>query len=106
MAVSMFLGAFFMAIIQHNKEKSDNDNRIERIRLALSHLNLDYIHPLDIRTNTVEMLLWKGHSQGIPQEVFDRLILNGFMTESDTAYNWTPISEEIYEEFTKKFPLI
>ena len=62
MVISMFLGAFFMAIIQHNKEKSDNERRIAKIHAALSRLN----YPEDARIAVIEMFLWKGHVKGIP----------------------------------------
>lgn len=59
---------------------------------------------IDERIAILEMLLWKYHTKGIPKDVADRLIENGFMEEtSKGTFRWTELSNEIGREFNTKF---
>jgi hypothetical protein len=65
---------------------------------------LNFERPIDERIAILEMLLWKYHTQGIPNDVCERLIKNGFMEDSGKGtLRWTELSNEIGQEFNSKF---
>ena len=69
----------------------------------VSHM-LNFERPIDERIAILEMLLWKYHTQNIPNDVFDRLVENGFMKKTtEGLFRWTELSNEIGREFNLKF---
>lgn len=65
---------------------------------------LNFERPIDERIAILEMLLWKYHVENIPNDVFDRLVKNGFMEKtSNGTFRWTELSNEIGQEFNSKF---
>ena len=52
------------------------------------------------------MLLWKNHIEGIPNDVYKRLIENGFLIKETYIYKgyiWSDLSNEINQKFNKEF---
>ena len=65
---------------------------------------LNFERLIDERIAILEMLLWKHHIKGIPKDVFNRLVENGFLEKSSSGgYIWTELSKEIAKEFNSKF---
>lgn len=65
---------------------------------------LNFERPIDERIAILEMLLWKYHIENIPNDVFDRLVKNGFLEKtSNGTFLWTELSNEIGQEFNSKF---
>ena len=65
---------------------------------------LNFKRQTDERIAILEMLLWKYHTEGIPNDVCKRLIQNRFMKEtSKGTFCWTELSDEIGREFNSKF---
>ena len=65
---------------------------------------LNFERPIDERIAILEMLLWKYHIENIPNDVFDRLVKNGFMEKTPKGtFHWTELSNEIGQEFNSKF---
>lgn len=65
---------------------------------------LNFERPIDERIAILEMLLWKYHIENIPNDVFERLVKNGFMEKtSEGTFRWTELSNYIGHEFNSKF---
>lgn len=91
-----------------NKIKSFKFDR-QRKEIDLSpELNfkskLNFERPIDERIAILEMLLWKYHNENIPNDVFYRLVDNGFMEETtEGTFRWSESSNEIGKYFNDKF---
>lgn len=68
---------------------------------------LNFERQIDERIAVLEMLLWKYHIGDIPNDVFNRLVKNGFMEKTaEGAFCWSELSNEIGQEFNLKFNYI
>jgi len=67
-------------------------------------LGLEFDITTDERVAVLEMLLWKYHTEAIPVDVVNRLVLNKFMVKCGSdSYRWTKLSDDIGSKFNKKF---
>jgi hypothetical protein len=79
-------------------------NRKPALNKPVVRRMLNFERQIDERIAILEMLLWKYHTKGIPKDVADRLIENGFMEETPKGtFRWTELSNDIGQEFNSKF---
>jgi len=58
---------------------------------------------IEDRISVLEMLLWKNHIEGIPTEIGDRLVENGWLKHIAHSYEWSNKAIELSLKFNKCF---
>jgi len=106
--VGLFSAVFSRQTLIKNENMNLLQKLFESIKPALNkpvgRRMLNFERTIDERIAILEMLLWKYHTQEIPNDVFNRLVENGFMEKTRKGtFHWTDLSNEIGEEFNSKF---
>jgi preprotein translocase subunit SecA len=57
------------------------------------------------RINILEMLLWKYHTKEIPNDVYQRLIKNGYLIKNprDNTSGWSKETDDLGKQFNDAF---